>query len=376
MTQTDNLHLKKPGADDFYNVEDFNENFDAIDKAVTEKAPAAHTHTKSEITDFPKSLPANGGNADTVDGYHADDFVKTSHESWVNQIQIPNDVDVPIWIADNAKLYTRYYTSYENTGLTNVAGGDPNDYIWYYFDGLNIIATCHMTKKVWIACVINGVFSDWQLINSSNADTFGGLHVGYFYFYHGDVPDNDCDNALEMGTYNAVPATSNTPFSSYWHIVVEYASNGSWIKQTATQSDKTNPLTYYRLFINDGWGDWIKVNINNKPHITSVTATESTIHLKWLPVDNATKYAVSIYNGGTGYTIYSLDITDTEYTITGLTVGTEYYILVQAYINDAWTYISAADHIIARTNAFSSGTATATKENCPVGAWYGQYEEV
>lgn len=33
-----------------------------------------HTHTKVNITDFPASLPANGGNADTVDGKHATDF--------------------------------------------------------------------------------------------------------------------------------------------------------------------------------------------------------------------------------------------------------------------------------------------------------------
>ena len=34
-------------------------------------AAEVHTHTKSQITDFPTSLPANGGNADTVDGLHA-----------------------------------------------------------------------------------------------------------------------------------------------------------------------------------------------------------------------------------------------------------------------------------------------------------------
>ena len=37
-------------------------------------AAKSHTHTKSQITDFPASLPANGGNADTVDGKHASDF--------------------------------------------------------------------------------------------------------------------------------------------------------------------------------------------------------------------------------------------------------------------------------------------------------------
>ena len=38
------------------------------------KSPTVHTHTKNQITDFPASLPANGGNADTVDGKHAADL--------------------------------------------------------------------------------------------------------------------------------------------------------------------------------------------------------------------------------------------------------------------------------------------------------------
>lgn len=38
-------------------------------------APKSHTHPKSQITDFPSSLPANGGNSDTVDGCHASDLV-------------------------------------------------------------------------------------------------------------------------------------------------------------------------------------------------------------------------------------------------------------------------------------------------------------
>ena len=33
-----------------------------------------HEHTVSDITDFPTSLPANGGNAETLDGKHASDF--------------------------------------------------------------------------------------------------------------------------------------------------------------------------------------------------------------------------------------------------------------------------------------------------------------
>lgn len=34
------------------------------------KANSVHTHTASQISGLPTSLPANGGNADTIDGYH------------------------------------------------------------------------------------------------------------------------------------------------------------------------------------------------------------------------------------------------------------------------------------------------------------------
>jgi len=40
----------------------------AVQTALDDKANTEHTHKKSDITDFPISLPANGGNADTVGG--------------------------------------------------------------------------------------------------------------------------------------------------------------------------------------------------------------------------------------------------------------------------------------------------------------------
>ena len=55
-----------------------------INTALAGKANSSHTHSKSDITDFPSALPANGGNADTVDGLHADDFsLKSSQVQFV-----------------------------------------------------------------------------------------------------------------------------------------------------------------------------------------------------------------------------------------------------------------------------------------------------
>lgn len=48
----------------------------ALKALIDGKAAASHSHTISQISDFPASLPANGGNADTVDGLHANDFTQ------------------------------------------------------------------------------------------------------------------------------------------------------------------------------------------------------------------------------------------------------------------------------------------------------------
>ena len=52
----------------------------AVQTALDDKANSKHTHNKSDITDFPNSLPANGGNADTVDGFHVAEYVTTLPE--------------------------------------------------------------------------------------------------------------------------------------------------------------------------------------------------------------------------------------------------------------------------------------------------------
>lgn len=49
----------------------------AVKTALDKKANIEHTHKKSDITDFPTSLPANGGNADTVNNYGISDEINS-----------------------------------------------------------------------------------------------------------------------------------------------------------------------------------------------------------------------------------------------------------------------------------------------------------
>ena len=66
-----------------------------------------HIHTIDDITDFPTSLPADGGDADTLDGKHADEFAliadieeldakigKTSVEDQIAEVIIYTDKQI------------------------------------------------------------------------------------------------------------------------------------------------------------------------------------------------------------------------------------------------------------------------------------------
>ena len=63
-----------------------------INTALTGKANSSHTHSKSDITDFPSALPANGGNADTVGGKSASDFLQIADQMQFNNIVIEKDI--------------------------------------------------------------------------------------------------------------------------------------------------------------------------------------------------------------------------------------------------------------------------------------------
>lgn len=101
--------------------------------------------------------------ADTLDGLRADDFVNANDKS---QIQIPSNVDVPVWIHANGKRFQRYMTNGGNIGLTNVPDNSVA-YVWYWYDGLNILALEHSSGKYYICDMINGGFSGWKNIYTS-----------------------------------------------------------------------------------------------------------------------------------------------------------------------------------------------------------------
>lgn len=98
--------------------------------------------------------------------------------------------------------------------------------------------------------------------DGGNADTVDGKHASDFPRMMGDIAD--CNSAMEYGTYNILPETKNAPTANYYHLVVEPAANGTWIKQTAVLSDATAPLinSFTRININGEWSEWTSSCVN------------------------------------------------------------------------------------------------------------------
>lgn len=59
-----------------------------------------HSHSISDITDMPTKLPANGGNADTVDGKHASDFAAARHTHTATEVGAATAADITAAITD------------------------------------------------------------------------------------------------------------------------------------------------------------------------------------------------------------------------------------------------------------------------------------
>ena len=83
--------------------------------------PSGHTHTKSQITDFPSSLPANGGNSDTV------------NDHTVNS-DVPSDAvftDTDTKVTNTLNTHTKAYVTGTTSASTNTGTQifDPGVYL-------------------------------------------------------------------------------------------------------------------------------------------------------------------------------------------------------------------------------------------------------
>jgi len=85
-------------------------------------ATSSHTHTKSQITDFPDKLPANGGNADTVDNKHASEFLSINGGTLNNTLYCKNidGMDTENSVIENFHVIAADLLSGDGSSIYNV----------------------------------------------------------------------------------------------------------------------------------------------------------------------------------------------------------------------------------------------------------------
>ena len=80
----------------------------------------------------------------------------------------------------------------------------------------------------------------------------------------------------------------------------------------------------------------------------SAKAGDGSVELTWGHVPGATRYAVAVRQGS-GYKTYTLGCAEESYTVKGLSNGTSYKFLVQAWNGSSWSSFSDADLVACTT---------------------------
>lgn len=195
MKYTEHYNLKKPDQEDFYNVDDFNENADIIDAELKRLADNSNSIPKSIFTEGNQFIVSNqdkeptvktiddvkdmfgfgnaayknvgagnGLDADTVDGKHASEFAAANHnhDGYHSKFvaKWPSTVDPN--------------TTLENIILTNHANGPGDGYYYiqtFFFntrstsaDRSQIATKYHSSNKMYIRYYYNNQWSSWSEI--------------------------------------------------------------------------------------------------------------------------------------------------------------------------------------------------------------------
>ena len=175
------------------------------------------------------------------------------------------------------------------------------------------------------------------------------------------TPSGDGEITL---SWDAVPGASNYAVAKY--------ENGKYTILTSSLSSDTTSYTVSNL--GNGYehkflvqarvgGYWSSDNTTllvsgtpqgtTKPGNIQVVETRGAVSLSWDAVPGATKYAVSTRNADGTYNIRTTSVSGTSYTLSGLTNGVEYPILVQAYVCGHWNAYTDSDLVYATPMANS-----------------------
>lgn len=224
---------------------------------------------KAELTDIPTTLPANGGNADTLDGKHAESFMQ-----WLGA---PFDTN----FMNDASYKIDYHCNIGNGALIGLPIAGWYHIVYYMHSnfngfGMQIAYPLNFDGTTYIRRAMDTTWGDWKNIaDGGNADTLDGKHASDFALstnptIEGDIHIARSGNATRSSTLfawgdtvrirNAEIGAENTTY-----IELSITPNGIYVE---TVQDGTR-ISYTK--INDG-GNAASVGTYTEAKLTELEA--------------------------------------------------------------------------------------------------------
>lgn len=224
-----------------------------------------HSHSISDITDMPTKLPANGGNADTVDGKHASDFAVAKHTHTAAEVGAATSADITAAVnaveigGRNQLYYSRFDKKYP-------AGWAYSAVVSYTFDGNAATLTkAETTTRQFTtqASVSNGVVAanpnllpengctytiSCEVMKAEGYDVGNGTKITNRYnFTDGTVKDFDVDvsgaSEKTWTKYSRTFVYSSDKELSYVQFIVALGAQACGIKIRNVKFEKGNKPT-------------------------------------------------------------------------------------------------------------------------------------
>lgn len=242
-----------------------------------------HSHSISDITDMPTKLPANGGNADTVDGKHASDFAAAVHTHTATEVGAATAADITAAVnaveigGRNLLYYSRFDKKYP-------AGWAYSAVVSYTFDGNAATLTkAETTTRQFTtqASVSNGVVAantnllpengctytiSCEVMKAEGYDVGNGTKITTRYnFTDGTVKDFDVDvlraSETEWKKYSRTFVYSSDKELSYVQFIIALSAQACGIRIKNVKFEKGNKPT-----------DWTPAPEDDERRIASLEA--------------------------------------------------------------------------------------------------------
>lgn len=242
-----------------------------------------HSHSISDITDMPTKLPANGGNADTVDGKHASDFAAAGHTHTATEVGAATAADITAAVnaveigGRNLLYYSRFDKKYP-------AGWAYSAVVSYTFDGNAATLTkAETTTRQFTtqASVSNGVVAanpnllpengctytiSCEVMKAEGYDVGNGTKITTRYnFTDGTVKDFDVDVSGVSETawtkYSRTYTYASDKTVSYTQFIIALGAKACGIRIKNVKFEKGNKPT-----------DWTPAPEDDERRIASLEA--------------------------------------------------------------------------------------------------------